>query len=429
MRVKMTLAAAALAALVSALFAVPASAGVIHVGPGDSIQSAVDKADPGDTIKLAPGTYVQNVQIKKDGITLKGSGADETILKGGGTQTPVDDVCGGEQGGVDGICVADASVPQNGPPTVNKVIADVRVKGLTVESFGGTGVFFFGARDQRVSDVVANDNGGYGIAAFETTGGEYRGNVTPRNHEAGIYVGDSPQADAVVRNNVSYANLGFGIFIRDAAHGVVQNNQVFDNCVGILFIDTPDEPGAPPHPNYDWTAKGNAANHNNNACPASDEGGPSSGIGIAIASAQRITLMNNTANGNVPGGDTPFSAGIVVASFSEDPSAPAIIATGNVVKHNSAFGNAPVDLLWDKQGDNAFVQNRCATSNPDGLCGPHGQGQGHGQTHHHGHKHHHGHESKHKHHRNKGKHKHHGNKGKHKHHGNKGKHKHGKHDD
>jgi Right handed beta helix region len=378
MRVKMTFAAAALAALLSALLAGPATARVIHVGPGESIQAAVDQAAPGTTIKIAAGTYHQNVQIKKDRITLRGAGHGKTVLDGGGPATPVDDVCGGEAGGVDGICVADATVSQNGPPTVNREIEGVRIKKLTVENFGGTGVFFFGAQDQRVSDVLAQDNGGYGIAAFETSGGRYWHNVTPRNHEAGIYVGDSPQADAVVRNNVSYGNLGNGVFIRDAAHGVVEGNDTYDNCIGILFVDTPDEPGSPPEPNRDWTARGNSANHNNVACPASDEGGGSSGLGIVIASAQDITLSHNTANGNAATGETPASGGIIVISFSEGPQPPTVLATGNTVEHNTAFGNSPVDLLWDQQGDNSFVGNRCATSNPDGLCtgkGKHDQAQ------------------------------------------------------
>jgi Right handed beta helix region len=395
MRVKMTLAAAALAALLTALLSAPATARSIHVGPGDSIQAAVNGADLGDTIKIAAGIYHQNVQIKKDGITLNGAGSSKTVLQGGGTGTPVDDVCTGEEGGFVGICVADATVSQNGPPTVNREIAGVRINRLAVEGFGGDGVFFFGARDQRVSHVVASDNGGYGIVAFETTGGRYWSNVTPRNHEAGIYVGDSPEANAVVRNNVSYANVGFGIFIRDAANGVVKGNDTYDNCVGILFVDTPDEPGAPPRPNHDWIARHNGADHNNAACPPSEEGPPISGLGIAIAGAQRITLFGNTANDNIPSGDTLASAGIAVFSFSEG-GAPPIVATGNTVAHNTAFGNSPVDLLWDQQGDNAFVGNRCATSNPDGLCtgkGGHVRGhenhgnQGLGESGNHGHGH------------------------------------------
>src|SRR5436309_14998129 len=81
MRVMKILAAAALAAFVSAVFAGPSAADVIKVSPGDSIQAAIDSAGTYDTIKLAPGTYQETVQIKKDGITLKGAGADKPMIE------------------------------------------------------------------------------------------------------------------------------------------------------------------------------------------------------------------------------------------------------------------------------------------------------------------------------------------------------------
>ena len=33
---------------------------MIKVGPGDSIQAAVDQADPGDTVQVEPGTYSES---------------------------------------------------------------------------------------------------------------------------------------------------------------------------------------------------------------------------------------------------------------------------------------------------------------------------------------------------------------------------------
>src|SRR3954467_15700449 len=44
------------------------------VGRGESIQSAVDAADPGDTI-LVFGTHRENVAVQTDGLTLRGVGA------------------------------------------------------------------------------------------------------------------------------------------------------------------------------------------------------------------------------------------------------------------------------------------------------------------------------------------------------------------
>src|SRR3954451_10503048 len=120
MRVKTILAAAGLAGLAMLLFAGPAAADVIKVSPGESIQAAVDQAGPGDTIKVAPGTYQETVIIKTDGITLKGAG-DETLITP--PASPVSDpFCDGN-----GFCVADvtATTP-NAPPTINSHVADVR---------------------------------------------------------------------------------------------------------------------------------------------------------------------------------------------------------------------------------------------------------------------------------------------------------------
>ena len=48
---------------------------VIVVGPGQSIQAAINAARPGDTVFVRPGVYHQSVQIRTNGITVRGSGA------------------------------------------------------------------------------------------------------------------------------------------------------------------------------------------------------------------------------------------------------------------------------------------------------------------------------------------------------------------
>ena len=66
-----------LAALALAATTAPASAhqSKVVVRPGESIQAAVDAADPGQTITVLAGTYRENVAITKDGIRLRGRGA------------------------------------------------------------------------------------------------------------------------------------------------------------------------------------------------------------------------------------------------------------------------------------------------------------------------------------------------------------------
>jgi parallel beta-helix repeat protein len=358
MRVKTTLVAAALAGL--GMLSLPgfAAADVIRVSPGESIQAAIDQAAPGDTVKLRRGTYEENVQIKTPGITLKGADDDETFIVPPATPSPVDPICEGT-----GVCVSE--VPDFGPPSP-PTLADVRVKDLAVRGFPFSDVFFYGTVDHRITDVFA-DGSEYGIFALNTTGGRYWDNTTPNNIEAGIYIGDSENADAVVRDNVANGNQEFGIFLRDAANGVVEDNETSGNCIGIFILDTPGPPVA-----GDWVVHDNDASHNTTVCAF--DAPTAGGIGIGIAGAQNNTIVGNTANGNMPATPVDISGGIVVVT--PDPST---VATGNTVKFNKAFGNSPFDILWDEQGENTFVGNRCETSQPDGLCTGRGNGHGHGR--------------------------------------------------
>ena len=50
------------------------------VGPGESIQKAVNAADPGDTIIVGPGTYNESIIINKDVTVISLDGAGTTFI-------------------------------------------------------------------------------------------------------------------------------------------------------------------------------------------------------------------------------------------------------------------------------------------------------------------------------------------------------------
>jgi nitrous oxidase accessory protein NosD len=116
-------------------------------------------------------------------------------------------------------------------------------------------------------------------------------------------------------------------------------------------------------PVTNWTVRHNIVRRNNKAdC---GEGG-TSGTGILLQGASDNEVSKNLVVGNR--GDSPVSGGIVlVTAEPEEPGGEAIAPSGNVVRKNVALRNRPFDISWDGTG-NRFVDNRCRTSQPDGLC-------------------------------------------------------------
>ena len=67
--------------LVALLFS-SAQADTINVGPGDSIQTAIDNAVDADAIIVAPGTYFKTINFLGKAVTLRSSGGAEVNSDG-----------------------------------------------------------------------------------------------------------------------------------------------------------------------------------------------------------------------------------------------------------------------------------------------------------------------------------------------------------
>jgi nitrous oxidase accessory protein NosD len=300
------------------------------VRPDESIQKAIKAADPGDTIVVLGGVHHESVVIKKDGISLRG---DDAVLKPPAKPTSP---CGAS-----GFCVqAD----------------DVSISGFTVRNFPASGIIAIGAHNAKFVTNRAFNNGEYGIAAFSSPGTRMIANLTSGSDDAGLYVGDSPHADATVVANETYDNF-LGILVRNALHGKIVGNRVHNNCLGMLFLaDAPGPAGA-------FGVSGNKVVNNTRACPAFEDAPPLSGVGIALLGARGMEIKGNHIVHNVPSGPTSFSGGVVVTK-GFGGTAP----TNNTVVGNTILRNKP-DIFWDKSGSgNRFEPNNCKTSKPGGLC-------------------------------------------------------------
>ena len=131
-------------ALTAAGMVGPAGAAVAACvgGPGCStdLQAAIDAAQPGATIRIAPGTYAGGVHISTS-LTLLGSGAGRTVIRGGGPTLTIE-------------------TPSSTPPTV--VISGLTVTGGVAHGDGvnalGGGVFIpYGPGDSVGATVMLRD--------------------------------------------------------------------------------------------------------------------------------------------------------------------------------------------------------------------------------------------------------------------------------
>ena len=358
------------AAVVVAMGATPAQAVAHHtwdVEPGvGTISAAVAQARPGDTIQLEAGTYWDSVGIPIT-LTIRGAGEWTTVIKPPAHPKAVCDTpaSGGNPASVEGLCPFGA-LDKMGNPIRSRPVMDVTISDLRLTGFSDSGVIGFNTKGLHVFDVRSDHNGGYGIARFVSTDSLFEGNSVSYNGEAGLYMGDSPDADSVLRNNWSDHN-GYGLFMRDSTGLTATGNHVWGNCVGILALNSGHgAPGDLPAGNYH--IYGNTVWANDSACPAAG-GPPTSGIGIALAGVHNTVVSGNWVTNNQPSGPSLISGGIVVLSTMAEGGANPM---NNTVRDNYLDHNKPADIVWDGSGSgNTISDNNCDTSLPPhmGFCG------------------------------------------------------------
>jgi nitrous oxidase accessory protein NosD len=317
----------------------------VHVvNPGESIQEAVDAARRGDKVVVTAGTYAQTVVLQKNRLTLRARG-DVTLTP---PAVAPQGICDSDEEVV-GICVVPADLNPD-DFTYTSRVRGVTVNGFELRGFGD-GVLGFGTRNLHVRRVLAVDNGGYGVASFDGIGSRISWNRARGSDVAGIYVGDSPQADALVKHNRTRNNQ-FGFFVRHTHDVTLRNNRTWNNCIGALLLDDGQPEGSRENLVLD-----NRVLRNNRVCVDDEDGTTFSGAGIVLLGSRHNRIAHNTVRGNNAASD--FSGGVVLLAQ----------ANRNRVAHNFLRNNEPVDIRKDQSSvRNRFVANNCESSQPPRIC-------------------------------------------------------------
>jgi hypothetical protein len=250
------------------------------------IQDAVNEARPGDTIKVANGTY-------REGVVIKGNGKRYIKLVGN-SKSP-----------------AKVLLEAKGQKKANGVLINgadhVTVNGFTARHYKANGFFITNADGYKFTNLRAFLVGVYGMYAFNTTGGEMSNSVAAWNNDSGFYIGQTPpQAKpkrSIVKNVEAYGNV-LGFSGTNMRYVTITKSKWYNNGLGIVPNALDSEKYAPPEDNVitDNDIYWNNFNYYAGApfkLRAEATGTPYPvGIGILLFGGRRHKVTNNRVFGN-----------------------------------------------------------------------------------------------------------------------------------
>src|SRR5215218_8221234 len=200
------------------------------VGPGESIQKAINAADPGDTI-VVRGVHREDVGIRKDGIKLRG---EDAVIEAP-PRAKADSFCS-RIFGPTAICVLGHFDPET--DEINKRVSDVSVSGFTIRGFNDKDPFVIFVGAARNATVVGNrltGNGANGIAldgSVDTTIANNRVISGPETAEVGILVDFSSGTKIV--NNVA-RSYDLGMEVGENTNTTIAGNDSIGNRFGLIL--------------------------------------------------------------------------------------------------------------------------------------------------------------------------------------------------
>jgi cytochrome c peroxidase len=322
----------------------------LRVEKGQTIQSVVDQALPGDTIEVPYGIYKEHVIIDISNIKFLGIPNEQgewPVIEGEGT-------------GSDGV-IASGN--------------DFEMGFFAVKNFTSNGVLVEGSKNIYLHDMYIENTGVYGVYPVRCTDVLIERIEGTLMNDAAIYAGKSE--NVVIRDTLTYGNV-IGIELENTVNGEVYNNHAHDNTIGIFIDLLPQLPSKVSM----YTKVHDNITENNNGENFGKPGTAVSlippGTGMLILAADHVEVYNNTIRGNKTGGLAVFNLNI---GFSEEeidvgPNPEHNFAHDNIYENNGYDADKFVkdmlgdgfDIIWDGSGvNNRFDEPSAKTSFPPVL--------------------------------------------------------------
>jgi parallel beta-helix repeat protein len=224
--VSKSLLVATVALIVLATLAVPASAAELTVGPGGqytTIQQAVNAANSGDIVRVAPGTYTENVVVNK-ALTITAASGRPTVQAADASKDVFLLTSPGAH--IEGLTITGGASGVQIQGTSKCVVTNIVARGNV------RGVYLAHSAENEISknNLVDNSYGVYGDGASSNT---IASNVATGEKGSSATLGDGiflnyGDSNKITGNNLT-ANHVFGISIYTSTQNIIANNIMSDN--------------------------------------------------------------------------------------------------------------------------------------------------------------------------------------------------------
>jgi len=224
----------------------------IVVRPGDSIQAAIDRAQPGTRIYILAGVYrelsnpINGLNITKNGIRLIGQRATgkEVVFENAGNQR--NGIMVVPEDRVDCMsCHSDLAPPFPTLPGVEPglkmrepMMNGFEIRNITIRGFDNNGLFTENVDGFKIINVHSVDNRNYGIfPTLSKNGLVTHSTATGSDTDSGIWVETSE--NVVVTHNYVADNVN-GIEVSNSDDILLAHNEAENNTIGAAILLLPD---------------------------------------------------------------------------------------------------------------------------------------------------------------------------------------------